>query len=130
MPVNVLVCDDDPFLLELVEFRLGVEGYSVKTVESGTEALSILDSFTPDIMVLDCMMPGLDGLEILVRVREMPMYQNTPILMLSARNREQDIVSALRKGADDYIIKPFIPDELCARIEKQLQLHRIDRSAA
>lgn len=130
MTVNVLICDDDPFLLELVSFRLNLEGFSVKAVENGAEALTALETFEPDIVVLDSMMPGMDGLEVLKRIRILPEHAHTPIVMLSARNRQQDIVNSLREGAADYIVKPFIPDELCVRIEKQLKIQSVKAAAA
>jgi DNA-binding response OmpR family regulator len=117
---RILVCDDDPLLLQLVEFRLKAKGFSVDTAADGEEALSKIRSDTPDLVVLDAMMPGIDGFELLVRIKDDAQLAKIPVVMLTARKGEKDIVSAIERGAADYLVKPFIPDELLARIQRIL----------
>ncbi|TPN83143.1 response regulator transcription factor [Mesorhizobium sp. CU2] len=114
---RVLICDDDPLLLELMEFRLRAKGYEVDKAVDGAEALSKAQD-RPDIIVLDAMMPKADGIEVLARIKGDPALSDTPVVMLTARKAEKDIVSALEKGADDYLVKPFIPEELLARLAR------------
>ena len=113
---RVLVCDDDALLLDLVQYRLASRGYEVSVASDGGEALKRLAEATPDAIVLDAMMPVIDGYELLRRIREAPATANTPVIMLTARKQEQDILSALELGASDYMVKPFIPEELVARL--------------
>jgi DNA-binding response OmpR family regulator len=117
---TVLVCDDDPLLVELMEFRLKAKGFDVLTAADGKEALSKVASEKPSLVVLDAMMPRLDGFEVLGRIKDDAELADTPVIMLTARKSEKDIVSALERGADDYLVKPFIPDELLARLSKLL----------
>jgi DNA-binding response OmpR family regulator len=115
---KVLICDDDPLLLELMEFRLQAKGYEVVKAADGAEALSLVGGERPDIVVLDAMMPKSDGFEVLARIKNDPDLSAIPVVMLTARKGEKDIVSALEKGADDYLVKPFIPEELLARLAR------------
>lgn len=115
---RVLICDDDPLLLELMEFRLRAKGYEVIKAVDGAEALAKAEQDGPDIIVLDAMMPKADGVEVLARIKGDPALSETPVVMLTARKAEKDIVSALEKGADDYLVKPFIPEELLARLAR------------
>lgn len=115
---KVLICDDDPLLLELMEFRLRAKGYEVIKAADGAEALAKAEQDEPDIIVLDAMMPKVDGLEVLARIKGNSVLSGTPVVMLTARKGERDIVSALEKGADDYLVKPFIPEELLARLAR------------
>jgi two-component system OmpR family response regulator len=117
---KVLICDDDPLLLELMEFRLQAKGYEVVKATDGGEALAKAQQESPDIIVLDGMMPKSDGLEVLARIKADENLADVPIVMLTARKGERDIVSALEKGADDYLVKPFIPEELLARLARLL----------
>ncbi|TIW45283.1 MAG: response regulator [Mesorhizobium sp.] len=115
---RILICDDDPLLLELMEFRLRAKGYEVIKAVDGAEALSKAERDAPDIIVLDAMMPKADGIEVLARIKGDPALSETPVVMLTARKAEKDIVSALEKGADDYLVKPFIPEVLLARLAR------------
>ncbi len=115
---KVLICDDDPLLLELMEFRLRAKGYEVIKAVDGAEALARAAGDEPDIIVLDAMMPKSDGFEVLARIKSDRLLSGTPVIMLTARKGEKDIVSALEKGADDYLVKPFIPEELLARLAR------------
>lgn len=115
---KILICDDDPLLLELMEFRLQAKGYEVVKAVDGAQALSLVGVEQPDIVVLDAMMPKSDGFEVLARIKNDPELSAIPVVMLTARKGEKDIVSALEKGADDYLVKPFIPEELLARLAR------------
>lgn len=117
---RVLVCDDDPLLVDLVSHRLSSRGYDVTVAADGAEALQLMADAPPDALVLDAMMPVLDGYELLRRVREDPRTAKLPVIMLSARRQEQDVLSALELGASDYIVKPFIPEELVVRLGRLL----------
>ena len=117
---RVLVCDDDALLVDLLEYRLSTRGFEVVIARDGSEALDELSRAIPDLIVLDAMMPVMDGHEVLRRIRETEAYSSIPVVMLTARKQERDIVGALELGASDYIVKPFIPEELVARISRLL----------
>lgn len=112
----VLIVDDDPLLVSLVQHKLESRGYTVITATDGAAGLEHARTVKPDIIVLDIMMPVLDGRSTLLRLREDPQFSQTPVVMLSARGREEDIVDLLQLGASDYLVKPFSPEELAARI--------------
>ncbi|HEY0627092.1 MAG TPA: response regulator [Allosphingosinicella sp.] len=120
-PKRVLVCDDDPLLVDLLEYRLRGRGYDVVVARDGGEALARVAEGTPDAVVLDAMMPVVDGYEVLRRLREEPATATIPVIMLTARKQERDIVGALELGASDYIVKPFIPEELVARLSRLME---------
>lgn len=117
---RVLVCDDDPLLVDLLEFRLRSRGYEVDVARDGAEAMERIAAAAPDAIVLDAMMPVVDGYEVLRRLREQDATAAIPVVMLTARKQEKDIVGALELGASDYIVKPFIPEELVARLSRLL----------
>ncbi len=123
-PTTILVCDDDPLLIELMDFRLRAKGYEVEIARDGAEALEKAAGVEPAAIVLDAMMPRIDGFEVLARLKADTGLSDIPVIMLTARKSESDIVSALDKGADDYLVKPFIPDELMARISRLLNRRR------
>ena len=109
----ILVVDDEPPIVRLVKAKLRVDGYEVITASHGEEALQILQQESPDLVVLDVMMPDMDGFETLRRIRQ---NSTVPVVMLTARGSDMDKLKGLQSGADDYITKPFNPDELEARI--------------
>src|SRR6056297_1637028 len=115
---KVLIVDDEKEIRELIRDYLEVEGFQVKMAEDGEKALNFFDSFKPDIIVLDIMLPKVDGMEICKIIRG---KSNIPILMLSAKKSDVDKVLGLGLGADDYMTKPFSPKELVARIKAQLR---------
>ena len=121
MRTRVLVVDDEPDLLELVHYNLTKAGYEVACVLSGEEALAHVRSSTPDLIVLDVLLPGLDGLEICKALRRNPTTAGIPIIMLTARSEDADVVAGLELGADDYLTKPFSPRVLLARIKAVLR---------
>ncbi|MCD6288899.1 MAG: response regulator transcription factor [Anaerolineae bacterium] len=118
---HILVVDDEKDILELVEYNLAKEGYRVTPVASGEEALKSARSKTPDLIVLDLMLPGMDGLEVCRRLKTDPKTQHIPIVMLTAKGEEADIVAGLELGADDYITKPFSPRVFVARVRAVLR---------
>lgn len=120
MAARILVADDDPLLRTLIEHKLAAAGHDVLVAVDGNEALDIVQQEHPDLVVLDTMMPLRDGLDVLRTLKGDPALKSTPVLMLTARRREDDIVGALRLGAADYVTKPFMPEELIARIDRLL----------
>ncbi len=117
---SILICDDDPLLLELLEYRLASKGYRVTIARDGGEALELARNSAPDAIVLDAMMPVIDGYEVLRRIRNDENMGSIPVLMLTARKQERDVLSALELGASDFMVKPFIPEELAARLARLL----------
>lgn len=113
---KILIVDDECDIVELVRFNLEREGYETLVAFSGEEALSKANKEMPDLMVLDLMLPGIDGLEVTRRIRGKQETMKIPIVMLTAKGEESDIVTGLELGANDYISKPFSPRELVARI--------------
>ena len=120
MKPRILVVDDEPEAVELVEFNLKQAGYAVSTAVDGAEALKKARAQTPDLIVLDVMLPEMDGFEICKTLRGETPTARTPILMLTAKAAEIDRVLGLELGADDYLTKPFSPRELLLRIKKIL----------
>lgn len=113
----VLVADDDPDILSLVGFRLERAGYEILPASDGEQALRLAEERAPDLAVLDVMMPKLDGYEVTRRLRENAATNRIPIILLTARVQEADITRGFEAGADDYIKKPFSPQELRARVQ-------------
>lgn len=111
---NVLVVDDEPRIVKFLEVRLKASGYEVLTADNGLTALELIQAHEPDLVVLDVIMPGMDGFETLKQVRAM---SSVPVIILSAKEASTDKIRGLGLGADDYLIKPFSPEELLARIE-------------
>jgi len=120
MATRILVADDDPLVVELIEFKLTSRGYDVLTASDGEAALASSIADHPDLIVLDAMMPVLDGYEVLRRLRGDARTRLIPVIMLTARKKESDVLSGLALGARDYLVKPFMPEELVARIGKLL----------
>ena len=118
---KILVADDEKLLRDLLEFRLAQRDFDVVLAADGREALSCLESEEPDAVVLDMMMPVHDGLDVLRRMRGSDRHAATPVIMLTARRGEKDIVGALELGANDYLVKPFMPEELMARLARLLK---------
>lgn len=115
---RVLVVDDDPEIVSLLKRGLSYEGYAVETASNGTEALARAREKEPDLVILDVMMPGMDGIEVSKRLRQ---GGDVPILMLTAKGTVADRVAGLNSGADDYLVKPFAFDELLARVRALLR---------
>ena len=119
-PPTILVADDEEDLRELVAYRLTRSGYQVIGAGDGLQALELAAERTPDLMVLDVMMPKLDGYELTRRVRAEAALRSIPVILLTARSQESDIDRGFEVGADDYLKKPFNPDELVARVRAVL----------
>ncbi|CAM4217547.1 PhoB family transcriptional regulator [Bacillus manliponensis] len=118
MTTNILIVDDEPEIVQLVALYLRNEGYVIHTAFNGVEALEVIEEKQPHLMILDIMMPNIDGIEVCRRIRE---FSNIPILMLSAKVEDMDKILGLMTGADDYMIKPFNPLELVARVKALLR---------
>jgi DNA-binding response OmpR family regulator len=118
---KILVVDDEPEQVELVEFNLKGAGYSVSIANDGAEGLSKARRIHPNLIILDVMMPEIDGLEVCKLLRRDPATSTVPIIMLTAKASEVDRVLGLELGADDYVVKPFSPRELVLRVKKILE---------
>ena len=121
---SILVVDDEESISTVIKYNLQKEGYRVNTISDGNEALKYAQENKPDLILLDWMLPSIPGVEICRRLREEPDTANIPIIMVSARTEEFDRITGLDRGADDYIIKPFSPAELIARIKAILRRMR------
>jgi two-component system phosphate regulon response regulator PhoB len=121
MPTTIVAIEDEPDLLEVVRYNLTREGYRVHGSENGEDGLDLIRSSSPDLVLLDLMLPGMDGLEICRRVKFDPSTRRIPIIIVSAKGEESDVVSGLELGADDYVTKPFSPRELIARVKAVLR---------
>src|SRR6266498_1872410 len=115
---RILVVEDDPTVSDVVARYLERDGFDVQTVDDGISALDVVAASPPDLMILDLMLPGLDGLEVFRRIRS---FAPVPVIMLTARGDEHDRVIGLELGADDYVGKPFSPRELTARVKSVLR---------
>jgi DNA-binding response OmpR family regulator len=113
----VLVADDDHDILALVSFRLERAGFDVVAAQDGEEALRLAVEHAPDLAILDVMMPKLDGYEVTTRLRQNDSTRRLPVILLTARVQEADIARGFEAGADDYVKKPFSPQELGARVQ-------------
>ena len=127
---RILVVDDEPDILELVQYNLSKDNYDVMGVESGEEALAQVHATPPDLIVLDLMLPVVDGLEVCRVLKRDTRTAAIPIVMLTARGEEADMVAGLELGADDYLTKPFSPRVLLARIRAVLRRHSTTPIAA
>jgi two-component system alkaline phosphatase synthesis response regulator PhoP len=128
MPPRILVVEDDQDIAQLVARYLDKAGFIADIVSSGRDALPAITARPPEVLVLDLMLPQVDGLEICRRVRANPATAATPIIMLTARGEESDRIVGLELGADDYLAKPFSPNELVARVRALLR--RVERGAS
>jgi two-component system phosphate regulon response regulator PhoB len=118
---RILVVDDEEDLLELVRYNLSKEGFAVRCVASGEAAIAEARSYLPDVILLDLMLPAVDGLAVCKTLKGNALTRHIPIVMLTAKTEEADVVSGLELGADDYITKPFSPRVLLARIRAVLR---------
>lgn len=124
MAASVLVVEDEPDIRDLVAFHLEREGFQVRTARGGAEGLTRVKTAAPDLIILDLMLPELDGLEVCRRLRRDPVTASIPVIMLTAKADEVDRVVGLELGADDYVAKPFSPKELVARVRAVLRRSR------
>lgn len=118
---KILVVDDEEDILELVEYNLKRDGYDVIRAEDGNQCLAKVDRYMPDLVLLDLMLPGIDGLDVCKTLKSDSKTEHIPVIMLTAKSEESDVVTGLEVGADDYICKPFSPRMLNARIKAMLR---------
>ncbi|MBT4824945.1 response regulator [Candidatus Woesearchaeota archaeon] len=121
---NVLIVDDEPHIVNLIKLSLNKEKYDVTGAYSAREALMHMEKAIPDIVVLDLMMPGINGYELCKALRENPKTRDVPVLILSAKSQMNDKLHAIDVGADDYMTKPFDPMELVKRIKLNLNMEQ------
>lgn len=121
---TILIVDDEEDIIELIKYNLKNEGYAILTAVTGEQAIKIAKQSRPDLIVLDLMLPGIDGLEVTKYLKNNEQTKDMPIVMLTAKGEESDIVTGLELGANDYISKPFSPRELQARIRAILRRRR------
>ena len=121
---HIVIVEDEEDILELLRYHLTREGYSVTTAANGEQALKIISQKMPALVLLDLMLPGLNGLELCRRLKQDPRTAAIPIMMVTAKNEESDVVVGLELGADDYIMKPFSMKVLVARVHAVLRRHK------
>ena len=121
MPKEILIVDDEPGIVVPVQFLMEQQGYRVMTAERGEDALDLIYQYKPDLVLLDIMLPGIDGYEVCEIVRLNPDYRNVKIVFFTAKGREVEIAKGLALGADAYIIKPFSNIELVATVKEILE---------
>ena len=125
MSAKVLVVDDEANIVELIKFNLEKNGFTVIAAYDGLDAINLVEQTDPDLVILDIMLPAMDGLEVCRQLRQSVRHRNLPIIMLTAKGEEIDTVLGLEMGADDYIKKPFSPRELVARVKARLRSEQI-----
>ncbi len=118
---HLTVIEDEPDILDILSYNLKREGFEVSTSMNGTEGLKLIQKTMPDLVLLDLMLPGMDGLDICRHIKDDSRTQHIPIIMVTAKGEESDVVLGLGIGADDYIAKPFSPKELIARVKAVLR---------
>jgi len=118
---RILIIEDDPEIQEMLKFAFVREGWQLNLVSTGEEGLKILQRREADCIILDIMLPGMDGLKTLKKIRENKNFQNLPVILCTARGEEADIIAGLELGADDYVVKPYSPRVLAARIRAGLR---------
>lgn len=121
---SVLLVEDEPAQREVLAYNLEADGFAVTRAGNGEEALMLVDEATPDVILLDWMLPNVSGIEVCRRLKTRPETRNVPIIMISARSEEVDRVRGLETGADDYVVKPYSVIELMARVRAQLRRTR------
>lgn len=119
--MNILIVEDEAEIAELIQLYLEKEGFACRICKDGLTALQVFQEQQPDLIILDLMLPGLDGLEVCARIRQTPGSKDPYILMLTAKGEEIDRIIGLSTGADDYLVKPFSPRELVARVRALLR---------
>lgn len=127
---SVLIIEDEEAIVTLLQYNLEKEGYRVRFADNGDEAFMLIREDKPDIILLDWMLPGMSGVEICSKIREDKKFRDIPIIMLTAKGEEMDRIKGLEVGADDYMVKPFSPGELIARMRAVLRRLRPTFSAA
>lgn len=119
-PISILVVEDEEHIRRILEYNLKLDGFEVYLAENGSRALELVQQVRPDVILLDWMMPEMDGLEVLSKLKQDKYTENIPVFMLTAKGMMVDVGQALCNGADDYITKPFDPMQLGNTIKKKL----------
>ena len=114
---KIIVIEDEPDIVEVISYSLKREGYNVLAVDRGDESINLIRNQSPSLIILDLMLPGMDGLSVCRQLKSDPIVKDIPVIMISAKGEESDIVIGLEMGADDYLTKPFGPRELLARVK-------------
>ena len=122
MPKEILIVDDEPSIVVPIQFLMEQQGYNVLVAENGEDALDLIYKYTPDLILLDIMLPRIDGYEVCEIVRLDPRYRDIKIIFLTAKGREVEIAKGLALGADAYITKPFSNTELVAKVKELLAI--------
>ena len=120
-PLKILIVEDEKPISELIAFHLESQNYITKFAYDGETAVESVESWLPDLVVLDWMLPNISGIEVLKRIRRKDASKNIPVIMLTAKGQEDDKVRGFELGVDDYILKPFLPSELLARVKALLR---------
>ena len=118
---KIVVIEDEPDIIEIISYNLKREGYNVISVDRGDEGLNVIRNQSPNLVILDLMLPGMDGLSICQQLKSDPIVRDIPVIIISAKGEESDVVIGLELGADDYLAKPFSPRELVARVKAVLR---------
>src|SRR5574341_1638755 len=128
MPKKILIVDDEPFNLDLLEQELCEQDYEIERANDGVEALEKVPTFEPDVILLDYMMPKMNGLEVVRRLKQEEKYRGIPVILLTAKASQEDKIKGLDAGADDYVVKPFDSFELLARVRSMLRIKQLHDS--
>jgi len=128
MPNKILIVDDEPFNLDLLEQELSDQGYLIERANDGAEALQKVPSFLPDLILLDYMMPKMNGIEVVKQLKQDERYKGIPVILLTAKASQEDKVKGLDAGADDYVVKPFESFELLARVRSMMRIKEMHDS--
>ena len=128
MPNKILIVDDEPFNLDLLEQELTDQGYVIERANDGAEALEKVPSFLPDLILLDYMMPKMNGIEVVKQLKQDERYKGIPVILLTAKASQEDKVKGLDAGADDYVVKPFDSFELLARVRSMMRIKQMQDS--
>src|SRR5690554_5287491 len=123
--ITILIVDDEPDIVEIIRYNLAAEGYRIKTAENGKEAVSVAKKINPQLILLDVMMPKMDGMEACRRIREIPELSDTVIAFLTARSEDYSELAGFEAGADDYIAKPIKPKVLVGRVKGLLRRFKL-----
>jgi len=118
---RILLAEDDPTTRRIVSFKLGRDGYTVETADNGEQLLQMAAARPPALFILDLMMPIQDGFSTLLKLKEQPALAGIPVIVLSAKSDEEEVVRCLNAGAADYVVKPFSPEELAVRVGRLLK---------
>ncbi len=122
---TILLVDDEQKVLDLITFRLQYLGYHVVTAKNGEDALTLVETQRPDLIILDVTMPGLDGLTVCSRLKKSETFRAIPILMLTARSEAEDVNKAMAAGADDYVVKPYDPAVLQMKLQRYIGTRKV-----